>query len=49
MILTSARVLGLTRENQTRSLHRIEPDSPLFPPSITGVPKTFGKGVVVNF
>lgn len=49
MILTSARVLSLTRENQTRRLYRIEPDSPLFPPSIPGVPKTFGEGVVVNF
>lgn len=49
MILTSARALSLTHENQTSCLQRIEPNSPLFPPSIPGVPKTFGKGVVVNF
>lgn len=49
MILTSARVLSFTHKTPTRRLYIIYPDSPFFPPSIPGVPKTFGKGVVVNF
>lgn len=49
VILTSAHVLSFTHENQTRRLYIIRPDSPFFPPSIPGVSKTFGKGVVVNF
>lgn len=49
VILTSARVLSSTHGSQTGHLYIIYPDSPFFPPSIPGVPKTFGKGVVVNF